>query len=54
MQTLKLYTTFIYGLLSQSNNIFIRMHMTFTLMGKILLNQKLNKKCLRGSFANAR
>jgi hypothetical protein len=42
MQTLKLYTTFIYGLLSHSN-IFIMMHMTFVHINKMLLTQTLNK-----------
>lgn len=41
MRTLKLYTTFIYGLLSHSSNI-LTMHMTFILTGKMLLTQKLN------------
>lgn len=46
MQTLKLYTTFIYGL-SHSNIIFIMMYMTFILIGKMLLTQKLNKNAKR-------
>ena len=46
MQTLKLYTTFIYGL-SRSNIIFIMMYMTFILIGKMLLTQKLNTNAKR-------
>lgn len=42
MQTLKLCTTFIYGLLSHSNNILIMMYRTLILTGKMLLTQNKN------------